>query len=445
MIGEVWAGIINSGVGSEMPFAERRSLQVFNGTSFFTVPIPPVMSYLFANGEIIAWPFLSACAFSGSLVIVILLNRQRCYRSARFLHFLSAAWAIAFHVFYFGRGTHIELAFVTLFIGAFTFSYNSKETVLYSALAMAGYIGCILIERSAVTTEVALPVIIIECAVVFAVAFIALWMFHSLNERHEYIIREKNKLLFSQREEIINQAAHLKQQNKKLLELNAEKDWLMSIVAHDLRSPIIRMKGLANLLEVQFFEAEERVEVVKKIKQTSEEGLQLISEILEVNSAEYDRASLELTTFKIRPFIKDLVNRQKQQADAKRIQIYSEAEEDPTVTADARLLKRILENLISNAIKYSKPGTSVWIKAGRTNGAIVFSVRDEGPGISVEDQQKMFSRFQRLSARPTGNESSTGLGLAIVKSLAEKLQGEVIVNSAPGQGSEFIIRLKPIA
>ena len=108
------------------------------------------------------------------------------------------------------------------------------------------------------------------------------------------------------------------------------------------------------------------------------------------------------------------------------------------------LLERIVRNLVSNAVKYSPRGKNIWVKVYRVENHVRAEIRDEGPGISVEDQKRLFGKFARLTARPTGGEHSTGLGLAIVKRLVGSMKGEVWCESRPGEGAAFIVEL-PVA
>jgi signal transduction histidine kinase len=109
--------------------------------------------------------------------------------------------------------------------------------------------------------------------------------------------------------------------------------------------------------------------------------------------------------------------------------------------ADRAATLQILDNLISNALKYSPPNTTVHIHTLPEQNYVLVKIRDEGPGISEADQRKLFQKFSRLSARPTGGESSTGLGLSIVKRLAEAMGGTIQCHSALGAGATFILRL----
>jgi signal transduction histidine kinase len=111
------------------------------------------------------------------------------------------------------------------------------------------------------------------------------------------------------------------------------------------------------------------------------------------------------------------------------------------VCTDQTYLSRILDNLITNAIKFSEQGSSVYIDVQSGEDKATIQIRDEGPGFREEDLPHLFKKFKKLSARPTNGESSTGLGLAIVKLLVEKLNGMIRVESQSGRGACFVIEL----
>jgi signal transduction histidine kinase len=112
------------------------------------------------------------------------------------------------------------------------------------------------------------------------------------------------------------------------------------------------------------------------------------------------------------------------------------------VFADADRLVEVIENLVGNAIKYSPLSSQIVVTARRADGRAVVEVKDAGPGLSEDDKRRMFGRFQRLSATPTGGESATGLGLSLAKQLAELMGGDVFAESAgPGQGARFTLSM----
>jgi len=101
----------------------------------------------------------------------------------------------------------------------------------------------------------------------------------------------------------------------------------------------------------------------------------------------------------------------------------------------------VFDNLLSNALKFSPPGKAIYVSVRPAGGKIECKVRDEGPGFSDADKARMFRRYGRLSARPTGGEPSTGLGLSIVRKLVQLMNGDLSCDSVQGQGAAFVVRL----
>lgn len=111
------------------------------------------------------------------------------------------------------------------------------------------------------------------------------------------------------------------------------------------------------------------------------------------------------------------------------------------MSADPNVLVQALDNLISNAVKYSPPGKPIVVRQLTVSDQIRIEVQDQGPGLTAEDQKKLFGKFARLSAKPTGGEPSVGLGLSIVRRMMEAMRGRVGCESEPGQGATFFVEL----
>jgi signal transduction histidine kinase len=237
------------------------------------------------------------------------------------------------------------------------------------------------------------------------------------------------------------QNIELRTANQKLADMIKEKDLLMGVVAHDIRSPLNRIRSLVDLLQDSGSLNEKQQEYITLINKVADEGSKLIYNLLEINRLEQKDYELELSIIDLSSFVKEVVNFQQKIADDKFIQIVlqNELPSNFTFRTDLQALRRILENLLSNAIKFSYNHSKIYISLMEDANKLIIQIRDQGQGISVEDQKKLFQKFNRLSSRPTGGESSTGLGLSIVKSLVEKMQGEILVNSQLGQGAEFIV------
>ena len=110
------------------------------------------------------------------------------------------------------------------------------------------------------------------------------------------------------------------------------------------------------------------------------------------------------------------------------------------VNTDLSYIDQVIENLLSNAIKFSKTEKNIYINITSDDTAALCEIRDEGPGLSESDKKKLFKKYQKLSAIPTGNESSTGLGLSIVKKFVDAMNGEIWCESEVGKGTSFFVK-----
>ncbi len=267
------------------------------------------------------------------------------------------------------------------------------------------------------------------------------------------IVRQQ-RILEDQSTEIEMTNTTLQEQNRELEALNTEKTELMGIVAHDLKNPIGAVRGLAELVESDAVEGNDLHEAVKQIILTSDRMLALVTNILDSNRLELGGMKFSIVEFDILPVVEATCWQYTQAAEAKKITIHFLPEiPSAIVSADEQAVMQIMDNLLSNAVKYSPHGKNIFIRI--TNGiveatdkrvpqasqSIRLAVQDEGPGLSDDDKTKLFSKFARLSARPTGGEHSTGLGLSIVKKMVEALNGRVWCESELGKGATFIVEL----
>ncbi len=168
----------------------------------------------------------------------------------------------------------------------------------------------------------------------------------------------------------------------------------------------------------------------------------LVNNILDINRIEQGNNFITWESIDLHEVIKQQVKMFKEQTDRKGIAIRVEETADSySILTDRNSLMRILENLISNAIKFSRPNTLVLIRVSLENEYVKLEVKDQGPGIAKEDLPKLFAKYQSLGAKPTGGERSTGLGLSIVKELVHCLKGNITVESTENKGTSFIVGL----
>ncbi|MFY7999851.1 MAG: sensor histidine kinase, partial [Candidatus Kapaibacteriota bacterium] len=243
----------------------------------------------------------------------------------------------------------------------------------------------------------------------------------------------------------------LEAQNHELLALNQEKNEFLGIAAHDLKNPLNNIRDLARIIEQEFqtMPPEEVQDFARLIGQSANKMFELVRNLLDVNAIEQGGIKPHLVDFDIREIVNRVVESYTQRAMTKGITLNFTIPDEPMVSfADENLTEQIIENLISNAVKYSPFGKKVTIEISTTQQSVASNqqlltvlIRDEGPGISADDQTKLFGKFARLTAQPTGGEHSTGLGLSIVKQLAEVMKGKVWCESVLGEGATFFVQL----
>ena len=228
--------------------------------------------------------------------------------------------------------------------------------------------------------------------------------------------------------------------NEHLVDLNKEKNEFLGIAAHDLKNPLGVILGCAEMITF----ADDTAQVNKmadSIVAASTRMKNLINDLLDANAIEQGKYASKIEPLDLDALVKQCVENNLPSAHKKNITLCLGATPGLWAKADRGAVAQILENLVSNALKFSPPMTTVFVHTMPEADKTVILVRDQGPGLSDEDQKKMFGKYTRLSARPTGGESSTGLGLSIVKKLAEAMQGSVQCTSVLGHGATFHLRL----
>jgi signal transduction histidine kinase len=232
-------------------------------------------------------------------------------------------------------------------------------------------------------------------------------------------------------------------QNARLTRANREKELLLSTVAHDLRNPLATTLGYAHLLlEGAAGELSDRErKLVRAIERSSEHVLVLVESLVDWAALTSGQVRLELEQYDLAEQVRDDLELQRVLADAKSITLELRGEGPLEVCADRAKMQQVIRNLLDNAIKFSHPGGRVIVLMAREPERACVSFRDEGVGIAREDLPCIFQPFRRGATRGTAGEKSTGLGLAIVRRIVQSHGGSIDVESEPGAGSTFTVRL----
>lgn len=228
--------------------------------------------------------------------------------------------------------------------------------------------------------------------------------------------------------------------NVQLNKLNQEVNGLINTIVHDLKSPLNSMQGLLYLIETEVKDNDEAKLLIQQGKKVLTGGHEIIKQLLELRELEEKPPVLNPEVVNLKEFVEALHEEHASYSRQKQIEILTESS-DTQIRIDRLLTKRLLTNLISNAIKFSPSGKQVMLKATAHEASVIFEVIDQGQGFTEADRQKVFQKFQKLSARPTAGESSHGLGLAIVHLLSQQLKATIDLKSESGKGASFTISI----
>lgn len=231
--------------------------------------------------------------------------------------------------------------------------------------------------------------------------------------------------------------------NEELTLLNQEKNRLISMVSHDLKTPFLSIRAWYSNLKHTLKNPEKNIEEsIQNIGRSAEQGLKLISTILDIEKESLNSSTQELKTFDLKSLLYEVCGDFEQMALNKSIKIKKNfTDENVAIYSDPDMLQRVFENLISNALKYSQPNSEIEISLEKYGTQNVIKFKDYGLGIKENELKNIFEKYGTTSSKPTEGESSTGLGLNIAKRILDELGGSINVSSEFGVGSTFEVRI----
>ncbi len=261
-----------------------------------------------------------------------------------------------------------------------------------------------------------------------------------INEQNLQILNQKSKI-YQQAKSIADKNGALLEKNAKLEELNEEKNYIMNVVAHDLKSPLNQIQGLVEVIRLEEGNlTSSQQECLVNISMSSERLSKMINRILDTRAIESETTDFKMKDVNLMPILHQIINNFQPLADQKNIDIRMDNFNDTlAVNGDKHHIQQVLENIVSNAIKFSPPKKNVEISLEVKENRVVLAIKDQGPGLTKEDHKNLFVEYANLSAQPTGNETSTGLGLSIVKKYVDLMEGEIWCESTFGKGATFYL------
>lgn len=235
----------------------------------------------------------------------------------------------------------------------------------------------------------------------------------------------------------------IQKQNDELVKLNTDKDRFLSILAHDLRSPFNTILGFTRLLlkNSRKYDIDKIESFAYQINQSSQKTFNLLEDLLLWANSQSGKIGYEPQILNLKIICDEIFEILKLNIEEKNITINNFLEASTNVKADKNMLKTILRNIISNAIKFTKNGGEIAISAQQNQTEIIISISDNGIGMTQDTMSKLFDITKPFSTAGTENESGTGFGLFLCKEFVEKHDGKIGVESEIDKGSRFYFTL----
>jgi len=281
-------------------------------------------------------------------------------------------------------------------------------------------------------------IVLLLIAFAFVIMFGLLYVVKSHRElKHQYTIIEKQK------NEISDKNSELAFINDSLEEMNIEKNNVLSVVAHDLKTPLGNIQGLIELVSIKKDNfTEEQISYLELIKKVSIDGIGMVNTMLDVHKIEAELKEMTLVKTNVLDVIEKVVKLHEPFSLTRKVEVkVNRANLDVDINTDAHYLRQIVSNLLSNAIKYTKEDSKVELDVVNKDNTIEIVISDEGKGIDPEHFKRLFAGYKNAKLNEEG-KSSPGFGLLITRRLVEKLQGKISVeNKVAESGAIFKVEL----
>lgn len=229
--------------------------------------------------------------------------------------------------------------------------------------------------------------------------------------------------------------------NEELTTVNELKKDFLNFAAEDILNYLATIQGYTEYIKMKCEVDDPLRKKIDKIVKSSEKINKKLNEIRDKAARESGKRKLEESLVDIGELAREVVERQREYSRWKRIHIEDSIENGCVVYGDRMVLEEIIDNLVSNAIKFSPPDKTIWVRISKAGNLVKIEVKDEGPGFTKEDKVNLYKKYRPLSARPTGGELSIGIGLYITKDYVELHNGTIKLESVHGSGALFTVEL----
>ena len=234
----------------------------------------------------------------------------------------------------------------------------------------------------------------------------------------------------------------IQEETKLLKQVDNLKQNFISLMSHDLKTPVAKIAGIADILKIKFNNTPDQTELIDNIVNSTKELNNFINSILDLTKIESQNLTLRMESRDINKIIEGILEKLQFEAGTKQMNIESDLSPLYPIQVDTVLMNRVISNLIENAIKYAGKEKSIWIKTWDDPEWVYIEIKDNGLGIGPDDLAHIFDKFYRVKNDSTHSIKGSGLGLYLVKYFIELHNGVISATSQLGEGTSFIIKLK---
>jgi two-component system sensor histidine kinase/response regulator len=269
--------------------------------------------------------------------------------------------------------------------------------------------------------------------VIGAMTYVCIAYIRNSYEKEKQAVTEKAAAIEEKNRQII-------QQNQELEQLNAEKNKLMSIVAHDLRSPLANIQSFLELLTQDVLDADERMAIELKLLSSTNNTLDLLSKLLSWSKTQMQGITAQPEYLKLSILLESTICLERQLAEQKDLRIEHQVDPSTVIYADSDMMQLVLRNIVGNAVKFTESGGHILIRSNVSDSDCIISIKDNGIGIPAIKQSSIFS-LNVQSTFGTKNEQGVGLGLMLCKEYIHAQNGKIWFESQPGFGTTFYLSI----
>lgn len=429
---------------------EKRKLAIFNLLNFFQIitGILVPLAALFGEKNLPGFAWLIACSPAFISILVLWLNATRRQEGALIAYFI--LYPIATSIVYLsGMSLGTELSFILYGILSVFFIQDLSHMLFSLGLSMISYFMLAVVWNNypyQLSKHNALFYLFNEVLAILFI-FYGLFLIKKENNGYQFSIIARNRDLHAknleiekQKKEIADNAELLQKQKGELMELNALKNKLFSVIAHDLKSPIYALHNLFRNMQQYDLPAEDIKSMVPDVVNDLNFTTGLMENLLQWARSQMQQDSVHAKPIDLSKMTKDVIQLLRLQSEAKQLRLESRLNGPVMALADKDMVNLVLRNLLSNAIKFTPARGTVSVDIHEAAGFIEVSVEDSGVGITAETLQKI-NKNDYYTSKGTANESGTGLGLMLCKEFLARNGGQMNIESVPGQGSVFSFTL----